>query len=483
MKTIPVILAGGSGSRLWPLSRQAYPKQFLPLVKNNETLLQSTVLRITANESTQAPIIVCHEEHRFIVAEQLREIGVQPQAIILEPEAKNTAPAIALAAHYVKKHKGDMNLCIMPADHIIHDAAALLNSLQIASPAIASGHLVAFGIRAQYPDTAYGYIKIAAEANEGVYKIDRFVEKPDLVTAKEYLDSGQYYWNCGIFAFRADVYVQQLQHFAPTMAHLCQSAMEHMQDDGYFVRPNRQLFLSCRSDSIDYAVMEKTDKSAMVLLSTQWNDVGSWDALMREHQPDEQGNVKIGDVITQQVSDSYLRAENKLLAVAGVTDHVVVVTDDAVLVAHKDHCQNIKHLVNDLKSKQRSETEFHLKVHRPWGSYQTIAEGAHFKVKKIVVNPRHSLSLQRHQRRSEHWVVILGEATIVNGDREFMLRVNESTFIPATIQHRLANASDDVLELIEVQVGDYLGEDDIERLADIYDRVASPGISSHNTPT
>jgi mannose-1-phosphate guanylyltransferase/mannose-6-phosphate isomerase len=470
MKTIPVILAGGSGSRLWPLSRQAYPKQFLPLVKDNETLLQSTVLRIANNELMHSPIIVCNEEHRFIVAEQLREIGVQPQAIILEPEAKNTAPAIALAAYYAKKQMGDVNLCIMPADHIIHDAAALLNALQTANTAITAGSLVAFGIRAQYPDTAYGYIKVAADASQGVYKIDRFVEKPDLVTAKEYIDSGQYYWNCGIFAFRADAYLQQLQNFAPTMAQLCQSAIEQMRDDSYFIRPNRQIFSSCRSDSIDYAVMEKTDKSAMVLLSTQWNDVGSWDALMREHKPDEQGNVKIGDVVTQQVSDSYLRAENKLLAVAGVTDHVIVVTEDAVLVAHKDHCQNIKHLVNDLKSKQRSETEFHVKVHRPWGSYQTIAEGPHFKVKKIVVNPQQSLSLQRHQRRSEHWVVILGEATIVNGDRNFTLRINESTFIPATTQHRLANTSDQILELIEVQVGDYLGEDDIERLADIYDR-------------
>lgn len=470
-KIIPLILAGGSGSRLWPLSRQAYPKQFLSLVKFNETLLQSTLLRVTQHELLQAPIIVCHEDHRFIVAEQLRQIGVQPQAIILEPESKNTAPAIALAAYYLKKQGIEADLWVMPADHVIHDAVALLNALQMAMVAITAGNIVAFGVHARYPETAYGYIKVAEMIETDIYKIDGFIEKPDLITAQAYVDAKKYYWNCGIFAFQMSTYLRELERFAPQIAQCCYVAIEKMQIDNYFVRPERKIFSTCDNNSIDYAVMEKTDRSIMTLLATPWNDIGSWDALMREHPTDVAGNVKIGDVIAQQVSNSYLHTENGLLAVAGVTDHVIVVTDDAVLVAHKDHCQHIKRLVNDLKSRQRAEAEFHVTVYRPWGSYQIIAEGSHFKVKKISVKPQQSLSLQRHQRRSEHWVIISGEALIINGEQQLLLHKNESTFIPAKTQHQLANPSHQLLELIEVQVGDYLGEDDIERLADIYDRI------------
>lgn len=472
LKTIPVILAGGTGSRLWPLSRQAYPKQFLPLVNENETMLQSTVLRVMNHDNVDAPIIICHEDHRFIVAEQLRQIGVRPKAIILECEGKNTAPAIALSAYYLKKQGIQAHLWVMPADHVIRDSKALFNAFQAARPALEANHLLTFGIQAKYAETAYGYIKAHQRLEGNSFKIECFVEKPNLSTAEEYIRSGNYYWNCGIFAFNADAYLTELKRLAPVIADHCQLAIEKMQDDGYFVRPDRNTFLACPNNSIDYAVMEKTDRSAMAVLPTAWNDVGSWDALMREHPTDEVGNVKIGDVVAQDVSHSYLYTENKLLAVAGVTDHVIVVTDDAVLVAHKDHCQNVKQLVTNLKSKQRIEADFHQKVHRPWGSYQTIAEGPHFKVKKIIVNPQQSLSLQRHQKRSEHWVVIAGEALITNGDREFTLHTNESTFIPAKTQHRLSNQIDRPLELIEVQVGDYLGEDDIERLADIYDRVA-----------
>ncbi len=470
---IPVILAGGSGSRLWPLSRSAYPKQFLSLIHDHETLLQSTLLRLSKMSDVQSPVVVCHEDHRFIVAEQMRELGINARAIILEPAAKNTAPAIALAANFIHAETPDAILWVMPADHVIHDPQALFDALKAAESAIEEEKLIAFGIHAQYPETAYGYIKVKERTRDGVYPIDRFVEKPDFSTAESYVRTGQYYWNCGIFAFRAETYLRELDRFSPEMASACEKAVKTAQNDGDFVRPSRPLLAACPSNSIDYAVMEKTDRSIMTLLQSSWNDVGSWDALMREHQRDEWGNVKLGDVITQGVNNSYLRSDHKMLAVSGVSDHVVVVTDDAVLVAHKDHCQNIKNLVNVLKTDNREEAELHLTVHRPWGSYHTISDGPHFKVKKIVVKPKHRLSLQRHQQRSEHWVIISGEANIINGERSVTLRANESAFIPANTLHRLSNETDEPLELIEVQVGTYLGEDDIERFEDVYGRAGN----------
>lgn len=471
-KTVPVILAGGTGKRLWPLSRSSYPKQFLPLIKENETLLQSTVLRTAAFANMQAPIVVCHEDHRFIVAEQLRQIDVKATAVILEPEAKNTAPAIALAAIYAQQHFPNANLWIMPADHVINDNEALLQAYLNACDAIKTGHLISFGIKAQQPKTAYGYIKATEKLDtNSVYKIDCFIEKPNRQKAIQFVELGDYYWNCGIFAFKAKTYLKELSCHEPQMLTCCQHAMNNAHSDGDFLRPNANALTDCPINSIDYAVMEKTTRSAMTLLHSSWNDVGSWDALMQEQSGDAENNVKIGDVLTHEVSNSYLRTSHGLLAVTGIDDVVVVVTDDAVLVAKKDHCQKIKLLVKALKSSDRLEAQLHLKVHRPWGSYHILAEGKHFKVKKIIVNFQQCLSLQRHQRRSEHWVIINGTATVLNGDKTFELKANESTFIPCNTKHRLSNETQQPLELIEVQVGDYLGEDDIERFCDSYGRV------------
>lgn len=469
---IPVILAGGSGSRLWPLSRQAYPKQFLPLIASEETLLQSTVLRVMQQEDMSRPIIICHEDHRYIVAEQLRQIQVIPEAIILEPEGKNTAAAIALAVSYLVQKKINAWLYVMPADHAMTVAKDLHEAFDLASEAVSLGKLVAFGVKAKYPETAYGYIqKDTQSIAENVFPIARFVEKPDLATATAYVNANNYYWNCGIFAFDMMAYWRELLTLAPVIAKQCELAMSACKADGDFIRPDPVAFRACPSESIDYAVMEKSKETAIVVLDTHWNDVGSWNALMREQDLDDSGNVKIGDVVVQNVHNSYLRSEHKLLAVSGVKDHVIVVTDDAVLVAHHDHCQEVKTLVNTLKANKRSEAEHHRRVHRPWGSYQTIVEGTNYKVKKIIVLPKHSLSLQRHQHRSEHWVVISGDAWVQNGDRTLLLQPNQSTFIPAKTAHRLSNLTTEPLELIEVQVGHYVGEDDIERLADVYGRV------------
>lgn len=472
VKTVPVILAGGSGTRLWPLSRAGYPKQFFPLIKERETLLQSTVLRTAAFADMQAPIVVCHEDHRFIVAEQLRQIDVQAAAVILEPAARNTAPAIALAGIYAQQHFPAANLLIMPADHVLQNHEALLKAYLNAHEAITAGHLISFGIKAQRPKTAYGYIKIADKIAESVYKIARFVEKPSKADAIQFVKAGDYYWNCGIFAFKTQSYLEELDLQEQQMMACCRDAMKNAHADGDFIRPNADDLKNCPSNSIDYAVMEKTMRSAMVELHSAWNDVGSWDALMQEQASDADSNVKIGDVVTQEVTNSYLRTSHGLLAVAGVDDLVVVVTDDAVLVANKDHCQKVKHLVAALQSNNRAEAQLHLNVHRPWGSYHTLAQGKNFKVKKIIVHAQQCLSLQRHQRRSEHWVIINGVATVVNGGNTFTLKANESTFIPSNTKHRLRNDTGQPLELIEVQVGDYLGEDDIERFSDSYGRVS-----------
>src|SRR3990167_2689658 len=371
-KTIPVILAGGSGTRLWPLSRAAYPKQCLPLVKENETLLQSTVLRVADFPEMLAPIIVCHEDHRFIIAEQLRQIHIQPLAIILESKARNTAPAIALAAYFVKQHYPATQLFVMPADHIINDNQRLFEAFRSAHAAIEANRLVAFGVVAQRPETGYGYIKIAQPiVADAVYHIEQFVEKPNREQAMRFVAAGNYYWNCGIFAFRAATYLQELNRYEPYIAQCCERAMKTATEDSDFIRPTAQALASCPSNSFDYAVMEKTHYNAMTVLRSAWNDIGSWSALMQEQSSDIHGNVKIGDVIIRDVKGSYLRSEDRLLAAAGVTDHVVVVTRDAVLVAHKDHCQDVKHLVADFQSQHREEAIVHLKVHRPWGSYQT----------------------------------------------------------------------------------------------------------------
>lgn len=468
---IPVILAGGHGSRLWPLSRSAYPKQFLRLTGDEHSLLQQTILRCQRHAKVVAPIIVCNEEHRFIVAEQLRQINSEARAIILEKRGRNTAPAIALAAVQVVQTDPEAILWVMPADHVIGDARQLINALDGALSPLSKGQLVTFGVPADHPETAYGYINIDYQAkDQAYYPIKQFVEKPALSTAEDYVKRGDYFWNCGIFAFSASTYLNSLRQFEPDMVAACQQAMANAQLDQDFVRPCETALSACPENSIDYALMENADNRLMVILQTHWNDVGSFDALMSELPKDTAGNVSIGDVVTQDVNNCYLHSNKGLLTAVGVSDHIIVVTKDAVLVAQKDHCQEIKALVKQLTAAKRPEVNFHVTVHRPWGSYQTLAESHNFKVKKIIVKPQAKLSLQSHQHRSEHWVVVKGQATVVNGEQHLTLQQNESTFIPLGAKHRLSNLGDDALEIIEVQVGAYLGEDDIMRYDDIYGR-------------
>ncbi|MDF1654728.1 MAG: mannose-1-phosphate guanylyltransferase/mannose-6-phosphate isomerase [Coxiellaceae bacterium] len=474
IKNVPVIIAGGSGSRLWPLSRVTYPKQFINLVDEKHSLLQATLLRIkSAIPDASAPIIVCNDLHRFLVAEQCREIGIQPMVIILEPEAKNTAAAVALAAEYLSQHHGEANMWVMPADHVIDGDEALKSAFAVALDAVEANRLVTFGVAMTHPATGYGYIKANADqANgKGWLPIQRFVEKPDKATAKRFFAEGDYYWNSGMFAFNAQLYLAELNKLASDIFTPVHQAMKTSMVDSDFLRPNTALFSQCRSDSIDYAIMEKTDHTAMVPLTAAWNDVGSWDSLMAQQDADENGNVLRGDVLTHDVNNSYMHAESRLLAVTGLDNVVVVETDDAVLVTDSSHCQDVKKIVEQLKQRKRVEANDHLKMFRPWGWYQTITETENFKVKRIGVNPQQSLSLQRHQHRAEHWVVVSGEATVVNDDKQFMLQHDQSTYIPAGTKHQLANLTDQHLEIIEVQTGSYLGEDDIERFSDQYGRV------------
>lgn len=474
MNNVPVIIAGGSGSRLWPLSRVTYPKQFIALADESKSLLQTTLERACeCIPDVSPPIIVCNQQHRFLVAEQCRQLGIEPMAIILEPIGKNTAPAVALAAEYVNQRFTEANLWIMPADHVMQGGAALAQVFQQAMDALSQSKLVTFGVTMTQPSTAYGYIQID-QANIGIKgwcPIKQFVEKPDSTTAKQFFAEGNYYWNSGMFAFSANTYLQQLQVLAPEIYQPVHESMASIQIDGIFVRPETQAFERCVSDSIDYAVMEKAANSAMVPFPLSWNDVGSWDALMAEHPADDHGNVMRGDVLTQAVHNSYLHAESRLLAVVGLDNVVVVETADAVLVADKSSSQDVKKIVEQLKQKQRVEADDHLKMFRPWGWYQTITESPGFKVKRIAVKPHQMLSLQRHQHRAEHWVVVSGQATVVNGEQRFVLDPDQSTYIPAKTIHQLANETDAMLEIVEVQTGGYLGEDDIERFADQYGRV------------
>ncbi|MCD6040205.1 MAG: mannose-phosphate guanyltransferase [Gammaproteobacteria bacterium] len=470
---VPVILAGGSGSRLWPLSRSAYPKQLLALV-GSRTLLQDTVLRTQAIPHMAPPILICNQEHRFLVAEQLKQIGMTNAVIILEPVGKNTAPAAAIAALYLKQKMVNPTLLILPADHIIKDVAPFVSAMHHAERNAQAGRLVTFGIVPSRPETGYGYIKSAIYANEEQgYKVLEFVEKPDYTTANAYLASGQYYWNSGMFMFQATVYLEELARYAPDIFHTCQEAVKGMMQDLDFLRLNQEIFAACPNNSIDYTVMEKTQNAVLVNLNAEWNDMGSWSALCEMMEADQDGNVMQGDVMAQQVRNSYLRAESRMLAVIGLDNHIVVETSDVVLVAHKDHCQNVKEMVNSLRQKQRPEIDLHFRVYRPWGYYEMIDKNACFQVKHITVKPGASLSLQQHHYRSEHWVVVRGIAEVTRGEEIFTIKANESTYIPQGVKHRLANPYGEDLEIIEVQSGSYLGEDDIVRFDDEYGRVAS----------
>ena len=467
---IPVLLSGGSGTRLWPVSRELYPKQFLPLADSQRTLLQQTLERLNGMPGLGEPVVVCNQEHRFLVAQQLRELGHGKSSIVLEPVGRNTAPAIALAAIDALQQTDDAILLVLPADHVIRDVAALQ---RVAAQGVAlaqEGYLVTFGIVPDRPETGYGYIQTGEALPHGATTVSHFVEKPDSETAERYLQSGQYLWNSGMFLFRADRYLEELGEHAPQMLSVCREAYEAAADDLDFIRIPAEIFARCPSDSIDYAVMERTRRAAVLPLDCGWNDVGSWAALWQTGTPDEQGNVAQGDVMLRGVENSYVRAESRLAAVIGLKDVVVVETADAVLVSSKEHAQDVKHIVQQLKSQGRGEALLHTRVFRPWGSYEGLVQSERFQVKRIVVDPGQHLSLQMHHHRAEHWIVVKGTARVTCGDHEIMLHEDQSTYIPIGTRHRLSNPGKIPLEIIEVQSGSYLGEDDIVRFEDVYGR-------------
>jgi mannose-1-phosphate guanylyltransferase/mannose-6-phosphate isomerase len=469
MKITPVILSGGMGTRLWPLSRELYPKQLLPLV-GEHTMLQETLRRLDGVDAA-APIIVCNEAHRFLVAEQLRQMGSKPQAILLEPVGRNTAPAIALAA---LKAAPDALLLVLPADHVIRDTASFKATIKVAAVAAQAGRMVTFGIVPTAPETGYGYIKKApGAATAAVYPIAQFVEKPTLERAQQFLNDGSYYWNSGMFLFKASSYLRELLRLAPDISASAQAALAAAQPDLDFVRVDKAAFEACRSDSIDYAVMEKTADAVVVPLDAGWSDVGSWSALQEALPGDEQGNVTHGDVLLEDTTGCYVYSGHRLVSAVGLKDHVVVETKDAILVAPKDRVQDVKKLVARLKAEGRYEHSLHREVFRPWGSYDSIDNGDRFQVKRLSIKPGAQLSLQLHHHRAEHWIVVSGTARITCGEKEFLLEENQSTYIPIGVKHRIENPGKIPLHIIEVQSGSYLGEDDIVRFEDRYGREGS----------
>ena len=470
-KLQPVLLSGGSGTRLWPLSREAYPKQFLALA-GEDTMLQATWLRVAGIVADAAPIVVANEEHRFLVAEQLRQIGAPTPAIMLEPVGRNTAPAIAAAALQAMADGEDPLLLVLPSDHVVRDGDAFRAAVREAIIAAEQGALVTFGILPTMPETGFGYIQAqASEVTSGgsVQRVARFVEKPDSATAQAYLDAGGYYWNSGIFLFRASRYLQELERFRPDILRQTRRAYAEAKRDGDFIRLDKDAFAECPPDSIDYAVMERTDAAMVLPVDIGWSDLGSWAALWDVAKHDADGNATQGDVIAIDSRNSYVHAR-RLVALVGVDDLVVVETDDAVLVARKDRVQQVKDVVARLKDGQRSQAALHREVHRPWGSYDSVDVGASFQVKRIKVKPGARLSLQSHTQRAEHWIVVSGTARVTRDNDVFELHANQSTYIPIGAKHRLENPGTQMLELIEVQSGDYLGEDDIVRYEDVYGR-------------
>ena len=465
---IPVILSGGSGTRLWPLSRKLHPKQFIELM-GKTTLFQEAVLRLP--ESIENPLIICNEEHRFLAAEQLRKINKEPKNIILEPVGRNTAPAIALAALKSIKESEDAILLVLSADHLIQDMDKFHQAIALATKQAEQNKLVTFGIAPNKIETGYGYIKANISKNKNYYDIDEFVEKPDYKTAKKYVDSGGYFWNSGMFMFKASVYLSELEKYEPEILSACQKSCQTEFYDLDFIRLNEQEFLKCPSQSIDYAVMEKTKNASMVILDANWNDVGSWTALWDSQVKDNDDNLVVGDVILDKVSDTYVHStSNRLVSVIGLSNLIVVDTQDAVLVTNKEHAQDVKNIVEKIKKSGRLESDQHRKIFRPWGYYDSIDRGEGFQVKRILVNPGQKLSLQKHNHRSEHWVVVKGKAQVTCGEKTFQLIENQSTYVSLGKVHRLENIEDTPLEIIEIQTGSYLGEDDIIRIDDDYER-------------
>jgi mannose-1-phosphate guanylyltransferase/mannose-6-phosphate isomerase len=467
---IPVILSGGSGTRLWPLSRKNLPKQFLPLT-GDSTLFQQTVMRAQALPDAGSPVVVCSEEHRFLVAEQLQMLGVSDASIVLEPVARNTAPAIALAALQALSRDPEAILLVLPADHRIGDTYSFTDAVSRALPLAAEGWLVTFGIRPDAPETGFGYIRRGDALSHGGFHVDAFVEKPDRATAKSYLDTGGYDGNSGMFLFQARRLLDELAQLAPATHAGVLAAFESAHTDLDFVRIDKDAFAQVAEDSIDYAVMEKTTRAAVVPVSCDWSDIGSWAALWAASERDADGNRLEGDVLALDSRNSYVRAsDRRMVALRGIDDLVVVDTPDALLVARRDRVQDVKKIVEQLKAAERSEHMFHRKVYRPWGSYDSIDMGERFQVKQIVVKVGAALSLQKHHHRAEHWIVVSGTAEVTRDEKVFMLSENQSTYLPLGSVHRLRNIGKVPLELIEVQSGRYLGEDDIVRLEDVYGR-------------
>lgn len=477
---LPVIMAGGTGSRLWPLSRELYPKQFLKLV-DSQSMLQATVERLKGIEH-HSPMFICNQEHRFIVAEQLRLMNAASSGIILEPVGRNTAPAIALAAIHAMNQGHDPILLVLAADHVILDVSQFHQAIQHAITPATEGQLVAFGIVPTHPETGYGYIK--AEKDENIVKkIQAFVEKPNRQMATDYLKSGDYYWNSGMFMFRASRYLEELNEYQPEIYSFCMKAMNHAVSNMDFISIQTEAFEACPVDSIDYAVMEKTEQAVVVPLDAGWNDIGSWSALWDIFDKDESGNVHQGDVMDVKSRNCYVRADEKLVVTIGLDNLVVVDTKDAILIAAKDQVQEVKGVVEQLRRAGRVEANIHREVYRPWGKFDSIDHGMRYQVKRITVNPSEKLSLQMHHHRAEHWVVVSGTARVTQGDKTFLLTEDQSTYIPVGVVHALENPGKVPLEIIEIQSGAYLGEDDIVRFDDRYGRSFMTKHASKETET
>lgn len=465
----PVILSGGSGTRLWPLSRPLYPKQFLALHTDN-TLFQETLLRLDAL-NLQDPIVICNEEHRFIAAENLRIINKKAHVIFLEPVGRNTAPAIAIAALKALKEDENAILLVTPADHVIKNTKAFAKGVESAQKLAQKGHIVTFGIKPTHAHTGYGYIETGDSLSSEAFQISGFKEKPDTKAAEEFLKQGKYLWNSGIFCFKARTYLDELEKQYPNIVACTKTSLEGAKNDLDFVRLDAKSFEKCENISIDYAVMEHTNRGVVVSLDANWSDIGSWDALWDVCDKDKEGNILKGDILAKNTKDSFVHGKNKLVCTLGLDQIIVIDTKDALLVAHKDYVQDIKNIVSDLKKSNRSEVLHHRTVYRPWGHYNSIDVGKHDQVKRISVKPGARLSLQKHLHRSEHWVIVKGTAKVTRGEETLTLSENESVYLPVGTVHALENPGKDVLELIEVQTGSYLGEDDIERLEDLYGRV------------
>jgi len=470
---VPVILAGGSGTRLWPLSREMYPKQLINLI-DEKTMLQDTIMRLSGLENIGNPIVICNDNHRFLVAEQLREIEVTTESILLEPVGRNTAPALAVAALKLLSQGLNPLLLVLPADHIIKDISAFHDALNSGESFAQKSFLITFGIVPEMAETGYGYIRkgdqLSKPGSTEVFKITEFVEKPDKKDADRYFKSGLYCWNSGMFMFKASQVIEGLKKYAPEIVEACERTLNSGKEDLDFFRLDSECFEACPSNSIDYALMEKTDKGVMVSLKAGWNDLGSWEALWKVGEKNKKGNVIQGDVLTHDVKNSYLKATHRMIAAVGLENHIIIETSDAVLVSPRDRVQEVKQFVDQLKSNKRSEAILHPKVYRPWGVFEGIDKSNRFQVKRITVNPGSILSLQKHFHRSEHWIVVKGTAIVTKGDETFILKEDESTYIPLGQTHRLENPGKIDLELIEVQSGSYLGEDDIVRFEDIYGR-------------